>query len=122
MNYGQSFKNEDKIDPVFRTLINNEKLKSASVIKKSSLKFKGSGAGGNLPAKEKYECIVYTKEAKVLMDRGIVINSTFPTFVTAVVTLEQIKQMASMAEVTYIEAPKTNYPSQRNPGTTTSNK
>lgn len=60
-----------------------------------------------------YDCIVYTKQAAVLRKKGIVINSELPGFVTAWATLKQIEQMASMPEVTYIEAPRTNLPTQQ---------
>lgn len=109
--YGQNIKNKDKIDPAFRLLLSQQKLqnkgKCSSTIKASNAK---PNASKNKTSSPKLECIIYTKNPKALKDKGIVINSTLPTFVTAVVTLAQIEQLASMNEVTYIEAPKNNYP------------
>lgn len=82
-----------KLDPVFAALIAEK--------------------NGKEPRQEHYDCIVYTKQAAVLRKRGIFINSELPGFVTAWVTLKQIEQMASMMEVTYIEAPRINLPTQQ---------
>lgn len=56
---------------------------------------------------KKYDCIVYTSNGKLLKDKGFVVNSILPTFVTASATLHEMLQMASMREVTYIDAPST---------------
>jgi hypothetical protein len=109
--YGQAVQNEDKIDPFLRQFLfeQNEKNK-----KKRSSKIKVSGAGNNQSKNEtsskKFECIIYTKNAKALKERDIMINSILPTFVTAVLSLEQVKQLSLMNEVTYIEAAKNSYP------------
>jgi hypothetical protein len=110
--YAQNIKNEDKIDPVFGSLISTYKTKKIALNKKclgSKPAAKGSVLKSELERRI-YDCIVYTKSAKTLKDKGIIVGSTLPTFVTARATLAQIEQMATMEEVTYIEAPETNYP------------
>lgn len=110
--YAQSIKNEDKIDPVFSSLIASDKTKKAASNKKClSAKTISKGNVAKNELKERiFDCIVYTKNAKALKDKGVVVGSTLPTFVTARASLGQIEQMATMEEVIYIEAPKTNYP------------
>ena|SRR5256885_7911752 len=111
-DFAQNSKMEAKIDPAFRSLITKQRAKDSSASKNCSSCPKVKAAKGkvskNAPAEKKYECIIYTKNAKALHNRGITINSELPTFVTAFVTLQQIEQLSSMPEVTYIEAPKTN--------------
>jgi hypothetical protein len=107
----QSQKNKEKIDPIFWSLLTDQKTKSISGNKKCVAA--KSRTEVNIAKRESegkvYDCIIYTKNTKALKNRGIVIGSTLPAFVTARVSLAQIEQMASMDEVTYIEAPKTNY-------------
>ncbi|MEO8412939.1 MAG: hypothetical protein ABI472_04740 [Ginsengibacter sp.] len=112
--FSQNVKMEDKIDPAFTSLITKQKIKidtdSEYCASRTTAKTTHCGTSKNFRAAEKYECIVYTKNAGLLRDKGIIVNSTLPTFVTALATLKQIVQMASMPEVTYIEAPKINTP------------
>ncbi|GEO08591.1 hypothetical protein [Segetibacter aerophilus] len=111
LTHAQSVKNEDKIDPVFRLLLSGENTKTISANKKcvpGKRRTKGTIEKREIKGKL-YDCIVYTKNAKALKDKGIVVGSTLPTFVTARVSLQQIEQLAAMDEVTYIEASKTNY-------------
>ncbi|MGI8635632.1 MAG: hypothetical protein ACR2KZ_09540 [Segetibacter sp.] len=111
--YAQNIKNEDKIDPAFRSLLTHQKQEKKKKCS-SELKSKENkrSAIKNATATKKYECIIYTKNATALKDKGISIHSTLPTFVTAIVSLEQIKQLSLMDEVSYIEASKNNYPNK----------
>jgi minor extracellular serine protease Vpr len=110
--YAQRIKNEDKIDPTLRSLLVQQKLQNKKKWPSEKVKDSKRGTPKNASTARKFECIIYTKNAKALKDKGIVINSTLATFVTAIVTLEQIEQLASMDEVTYIEAAKNNYPNR----------
>ena len=101
-----------KLDPAFAALIASQKghpTTSSSHHKSQPIEEKTTPDAA--PGK-RYHCIVYTKQAAALRKKGIVIHSELPDFVTAWATLQQIEQMASMAEVTYIEAPKTNFPNR----------
>lgn len=125
MSEAQNLKNENKIDPAFRQLINNEKVKStfgnkSSSKTKSKTSISKEKVSEKQPKRVMYECTVYTKDAKALKDKGIIINSALPTFVTATVSLDQIELMSAMNVVTYIEAAKTIYPTQRNVNATPS--
>ncbi len=102
----QSPKPDDKIDPVFKALI-AEQNKSTPTKKKCFLKRKKKTdkISATNALQKKYDCIVYTKNAKALRDKGIIIHSELKTFVTAFATLNQIVGMSKMAEVTYIAAP-----------------
>lgn len=107
---GQGRIAEFKIDPVYRYMIEANKSKSADPISmpafvKNITPTKGIVLANNV-LDERYECIVYTKNSKMLVDSGIVIHSSLPTFVTAWVTLAQISMMATLPQVEYIEAPQ----------------
>jgi hypothetical protein len=110
--FAQTIKMENKIDPAFRSILAQKKQGDTSVVKICPSPVNVAPTEGFVPGKKlpekRYDCIVYTKNAKALRDSGIIINSVLPTFVTAWVTLEQIIQMAAMPDVTYIEAPRTN--------------
>lgn len=112
MGHAENIEKDQKIDPVFRALIEAEKKSRKLANRKDHFKEKRKNL--SYAEKEKYECIVYTKNANALKDKGIVIHSILPTFITSVAFLTQIEQMAEMPEVTYIEASKLNYPTHRN--------
>lgn len=109
--YTQNTKEEDKIAPAFRLLIEQNKITKTTAKKKCIFKRKSmeKSATKNAESEKVYDCIVYTKNSQVLRGKGIILNSILPTFVTAKATLLQILQMASMPEVTYVDAPSTNY-------------
>ncbi|MGI8635633.1 MAG: S8 family serine peptidase, partial [Segetibacter sp.] len=97
-----------KIDPVYRYIIESVKTKSVNGLPAFVRNVKptpGFAVPNALP-EERYECIVYTKNARSLSDSGMLINSSFPTFATVWATLEQIVRMAEMRQVDFIEAPK----------------
>lgn len=99
---------ENKIDPVFRYIIESVKTRSSHGLPafvQNVIPTKGFAAR-DANAEERYECIVYTKNAKSLSDSGMLINSAFPTFATAWATLDQIVQMAEMRQVDFIKAPE----------------
>ena len=99
-----------KLDPAFAALISRQKGGNQSAY---PIPIPTEGTAGDATAEKHYDCIVYTKQAAALRKKGITVHSELPDFVTAWATLRQIEQMASMAEVKYIEAPKTNYPAQQ---------
>ncbi len=57
-----------------------------------------------------YQCIIYTNNAAALRNRGIVVQAVLPRFVIAWVQLNQIVEIATMPEVSYVDAPKIIYP------------
>lgn len=97
-----------KIDPFFIRLIERNTItKNTRKPQKCLLKKKKK--------QEKYECIVYTKNAAAIREKGIAVNSELPTFVTALATLSQIQEMALITDVTYIEASRTSKIRERKP-------
>jgi len=111
-DFAQQSKMKEKIDPVFISLINQQNVKDSITAKKSYTRTARKAieveTPKKVPVEKTYECIVYTKYATALREKGIVINSELPAFVTAVATLKQIEQMSGMSEVTYIKAPSIN--------------
>jgi minor extracellular serine protease Vpr len=112
----QENKTESKIDPAFQLLIKEHPEAKEISRKRCFLKKKGkvSTATNSGVNAVKYDCIVYTKNAQGLRNKGITINSVLPTFVTAKASLQQIQQMALMAEVSYIASPGMNSVEQKN--------
>lgn len=55
-----------------------------------------------------YECIIYTRHPQILTKNKINLQSVYPTFVTARVTLQQMLDLARLPEITFIEAPSEN--------------
>jgi minor extracellular serine protease Vpr len=104
--FAQTEYNQDKIDPQLRSLIAEVKKNTANKKKCS----KAEGKKSEEAQIKRYECIIYTKNASALKDKGIFLNSTLPTFATALVSLKQIEQLAGMAIVSYIELSKSTYP------------
>ncbi len=106
-NFAQNGKPEEKIDPAFRHLIEQSKLEASKKSITSLFKIeptKGFAYKG-APVEERFECIIYTSNARALRDKGIVINSVLPNFSTAWVTLSQVTELASLSTVKFIEAP-----------------
>lgn len=102
-----------KLDPAFRYLIEQTRQERTSGAKLQSPLFSVEATEGfatkDARVEKRFNAIVYTKAAKILRDKNIVVNSILPKFVTAWVTLEQIEQMANMPEVGYIDAPEMDY-------------
>ena len=97
-----------KIDPVFRYIIESVKSKNLNGVPafvKNVKPTPGYAFRSAIP-EERYECIVYTKNARSLADSGMLVNSSFPTFATVWATLDQIVRMAEMRQVEFVEAPK----------------
>ena len=111
-DFAQHSNMKEKIDPVFISLINQQKVKDSITAKKSYARTSTKDIEVETPKKapieKTYECIVYTKYATALREKGIVVNSELPAFVTTIATLKQIEQMSGMSEVTYIKAPSVN--------------
>jgi subtilisin family serine protease len=100
--------NNSKIAPAFLYLIDHPMTKENE--KTYPKLFKLTAVNGVNPKTGKYEngyiCIIYTKYPEVLKANGIAIQSTYPTYVTAWVTLSQIPKIADLNEVTFIDAPQ----------------
>ena len=102
-----------KLDPAFADLIASQKGHPSTSSSHHKPQPAERRTTPNAVPEKRYDCIVYTKQAGALRKKGVVIHSELPGFVTAWATLQQIEQMACMAEVTYIEAPKTNFPNRQ---------
>lgn len=111
--YSQALRPADKIDPVFTYIIDHKSnITDAAIYEHmpSPAKIKPTDGyvtpGG--PVEKRYDCIVYTVNAQVLKDSGIIVRSVLPAFVTAWVTIEQLVQMSLMPGVSFIQAPEIN--------------
>ncbi|MEJ7769867.1 MAG: hypothetical protein WKF89_18760 [Chitinophagaceae bacterium] len=97
-----------KIDPVLRKIIARAQPASclSTIDTNDRHKSNPQPFADSASIEKKYDCIVYTKNAKALRENGIVLNTVLPDFVTASATIRQILQMAEMPGVLKIEAPR----------------
>ena len=107
--HSQNTVQKDKISPVFRSLIEENNISLRAPRRRCIFKKKQANKSvAEMNAIQKtYDCIVYTSNGNLLKEKGFIVNSILPTFVTASATLQQMLQMASLPEVTYIDAPST---------------
>ena len=107
--FGQDAASSQKLDPVFRYLLDKQSgrhLASTAFPSPYLLEpTEGFAARGGASDK-RYNCIVYTTNGRALRDSGIVVNSVLPTFATAWATLDQIQRLANMSAVKFVEAPQ----------------
>lgn len=92
----------EKIDPRFLQIMDSV-VQTSSKTAKTCVADKGTQT--KQKTDQKYSCIVYTKNAKALREKGITVNSVLPLFVTAFATLKEIRDLSRMESVTYIEFP-----------------
>lgn len=111
--FGQFFSQNRKLDPRFLALISNsetgrttETLSVPSAFK-LDVKSVKSKTGKKL---DLYSCIIHTDNANSLKEKGFMLQSVYPTFVTALVSIEDLKKLQELNEVKYLEAPKELFP------------
>ncbi|MCU0450855.1 MAG: S8 family serine peptidase [Bernardetiaceae bacterium] len=69
---------------------------------------------GDAPVR--YSCFIHTRQPAALRRAGIPIGSQYDGFVTAQVTLDQLRTLAAMPQVTYLAAPRQVQPFNREAG------
>lgn len=52
-----------------------------------------------------YSCIIYTKDAQALRDKGIKVQSVLPNFVTALIKISDLDALLQMKEVKFVKSP-----------------
>ena len=101
--YAQNKAPEDKIDPAFRFILEPPAPGARQEPKTFSPAYKLTPTKvmvtAGRPAEDRYDCIIYTKDVATLRNKGVVVNSVLPDFVTAWVTLDQIEQLSSLPRV-----------------------
>ncbi len=95
-----------KIHPRFHSLVSGEhKLsvmtKSGKISEHSYIDAEG---------KERFGIIVKTDNIQSFQETNINYNSVFESFVTAKVTIEELKLLSTLPDIEYIDAPSINYP------------
>ncbi|QBO57992.1 S8/S53 family peptidase [Chryseobacterium salivictor] len=108
--FGSVFGQFQKMDYKFEKLI-EESRNTAQTAQKLSSVAKGLQLDQHLVvtgkgAQTMYSCIVYTEHAEKLKANGILVQSTLPKFVTALVTIDDLEKMAQMKDVISIIAPQ----------------
>lgn len=99
----------NKLDPRFQILLNNkDKVAKGEKVPELELHSKQldkhivvTGKG----AKVMYSSIIYTKDIKRLKDLGVLVQSEVGTFVTALISTEDIEKLLAEPSVVSIEAP-----------------
>jgi minor extracellular serine protease Vpr len=69
----------------------------------------GSGSPFLKNAGTTYDAIIYTRDPDAVRAAGLHVNSVFPEFVTAQVTLNELERVAGLGAVTYIDPGSKNY-------------
>ncbi len=109
-SFGFIFGQYQKMDYKFETLLNENKSTSRTKEKlnilATNLQLDQQLVVTAKGAQTMYSCIIYTNNAEHLKSRGILVQSTFPKFVTALVTLEDLEKMSQMKEVISIISPE----------------
>lgn len=104
-----------KVDPDFNQLL-QERHKITDVKtqqhinKKIGLQTLSSKSTPSSLQDIKYESIIYTKDAQNLKDKGIQVNSVYPNFVTANITLDQLENLNADSKVDFIKTATIFYP------------
>lgn len=100
-----------KLDRNFRYLLSNKEQfrtnakfreKIPTVYKLDAKTIKTSAG----KTEELYSCTIYTNNANALKQKGIKIQSVYPKFVTALVSIEDLEKLQTAKEVNYIESPE----------------
>jgi subtilisin family serine protease len=101
-----------KLDPIFSQLLADgpQKTKSAAVAGQALQLM----VDGDAPIR--YSCFIHTRQPGKLRQAGIPVGSVFEGFVTAQVTLDQLRALAAMPHVTYLAAPRQLQPFNREAG------
>lgn len=109
-SFGIFFGQYQKIDFKFETLIKESKNAALTTEKLTSLatnlQLDQHTVVTSKGAQTMYSCIVYTNNPEHLKSRGILVQSTLPKFVTALVTIADLEKMVQMKEVISIIAPE----------------
>lgn len=98
-----------KFDRTFRMLYENkEVIKTGKSVKQFPVPIT---ANQTMYSKDKaevlYNCIIYTTDAAILKQNGILVQSVLPKFVTALVSLNDLEKLANLKQVTQVKYPKT---------------
>lgn len=99
-----------KLDRTFRAILDNKQdIKSKKAVDfstGSTIKLKDIEISAKNSSQVFYSAIIYTKNAQVLKDKGINIQAEYPSFVTALVTVDDLEVLQSLPEVTAVKAPR----------------
>ena len=96
----------EKVHPKFRALMTENN--SLDVFKNGNAISAGSYVDGS--GNVRYGVIIKAEDVSELRSAGIGINSSYPGFVTAKLTLEQIARISRLNSIRYIDAPSITYP------------
>lgn len=104
--YGQVQKLDSRFDIVLK---NKESIANGRAVKeleRPDMKLDQHLVVTSKGAQTMYSCIVYTKEPEKLKKDGFLIQSQFPAFSTALVSIEDIEKLTQLPYVTSVMAPE----------------
>ncbi|MDH5035550.1 S8/S53 family peptidase [Chryseobacterium cucumeris] len=104
--YGQVQKLDSRFDLLLK---NKESIANGRVVKeleRPDMKLDQHLVVTSKGAQTMYSCIVYTKEPEKLKADGFLIQSQFPAFSTALVTIEDIERLTQLPYVTSVMGPE----------------
>ncbi|MDR6459082.1 subtilisin family serine protease [Chryseobacterium vietnamense] len=104
--YGQVQKLDSRFDIVLK---NKESIANGRAVKeleRPDMKLDQHLVVTSKGAQTMYSCIVYTKEPEKLKKDGFLVQSQFPAFSTALVSIEDIEKLTQLPYVTSVMAPE----------------
>lgn len=94
-----------KLHPQFQVLLEESRLRPSAW-----KEMPGFSISRNERGEDVVGAIIYTEKPEALRKSGIHVNSVYPGFVTARLTLAELERLTNLNEVTYIDPGTVNYP------------
>ncbi|MDR6369580.1 subtilisin family serine protease [Chryseobacterium bernardetii] len=104
--YGQVQKLDSRFDIVLKNKENIANGRAVKELERPDMKLDQHLVVTSKGAQTMYSCIVYTKEPEKLKEDGFLVQSQFPAFSTALVSIEDIERLIHLPYVTSVMAPE----------------
>jgi len=104
--YGQVQKLDSRFDIVLKNKENIANGRAVKELERTDMKLDQHLVVTSKGAQTMYSCIVYTKEPEKLKEDGFLVQSQFPAFSTALVSIEDIERLIHLPYVTSVMAPE----------------
>ncbi|MDR6487867.1 subtilisin family serine protease [Chryseobacterium vietnamense] len=104
--YGQVQKLDSRFDIVLKNKENIANGRAVKELERPDMKLDQHLVVTSKGAQTMYSCIVYTKEPEKLKEDGFLVQSQFPAFSTALVSIEDIERLTQLPYVTSVMAPE----------------
>lgn len=104
--YGQVQKLDSRFDILLKNKESIAKGRAVKELERPDMKLDQHLVVTSKGAQTMYSCIVYTKEPEKLKADGFIVQSQFPTFSTALASIEDIERLTQLPYVTSVMGPQ----------------